>query len=95
MALQKIVTIQGETFFVGGGFNTKTGEIDIQKEAYVKVQSVSGTKENIVVNVETKTEYGKTYASYNFVPSMEGGNFIQQAYIYLKTLPEFAGAMDC
>jgi hypothetical protein len=32
---------------------------------------------------------------YNFVPSLEGANFIAQAYEYLKTLPEFKGATDC
>jgi len=95
MALQNIIKIKGETFFVGGGFNKKTGQLDVQKEAYIKVQTVSGTKETVVANVETRTEYGSTYATYEFAPLMEGGNFIKQAYEHLKTLPEFAGANDC
>jgi hypothetical protein len=33
--------------------------------------------------------------SYSFVPNIDGGNFIAQAYAHLKTLPEFAGAADC
>jgi len=30
-----------------------------------------------------------------FVPDLNGGNFVAQAYAYLKTLPEFEGAVDC
>jgi hypothetical protein len=30
-----------------------------------------------------------------FFPSLEGNNFIAQAYEHLKTLPEFEGAEDC
>lgn len=34
--------------------------------------------------------------TYSFVPSVEDGalNFVKQAYEYLKTLPEFVGAVD-
>lgn len=32
---------------------------------------------------------------YSFVPDMNGGNFIAQAYAALKREPEFAGATDC
>jgi hypothetical protein len=32
---------------------------------------------------------------YSFVPNLNGANFIAQAYAHLKTLPEFAGAIDC
>lgn len=37
---------------------------------------------------------GNTVKKFNycFVPNMDGGNFIAQAYAHLKTLPEFAGA---
>jgi hypothetical protein len=30
-----------------------------------------------------------------FIPSLDESNFIRQAYQHLKTLPEFAGAVDC
>jgi hypothetical protein len=29
------------------------------------------------------------------VPSLDGDNSIRQAYLHLKTLPEFANAVDC
>jgi len=32
---------------------------------------------------------------FSFVIEVEGRNFIAQAYEHLKTLPEFAGAIDC
>ena len=35
------------------------------------------------------------HEQFNFVPNLEGQNFIAQAYEHLKTLPEFAGAEDC
>lgn len=67
-------------------------------DAYVKVDSVSGSKEGVNVYVgKYKTNGGLLLAKgmFNFVPSMTGENFIKQAYDYLKTLPEFAGAQDC
>lgn len=30
-----------------------------------------------------------------FSPDLDGENFIKQAYKYIKTLPEFTGAVDC
>jgi len=55
--------------------------LNVQKEAYVKVQNISGTKEQLNVNVELRTDYGKKYVSYSFVPDMDGKNFIAQAYL--------------
>jgi len=31
----------------------------------------------------------------HFAPNLDGDNFIRQAYLHLKTLPEFADAVDC
>jgi hypothetical protein len=33
--------------------------------------------------------------SYQFTPNMNSDNFIKQAYLHLKSLPEFADAVDC
>ena len=33
--------------------------------------------------------------SYSFSANLDGPNFIKQAYLYLKTLPEFSDATDC
>ena len=68
--------------------------------AYVKVETVSGGKQNLLVSVGFYNDKSlpiikaKT-KTYEFAPSMDGGNFVKQAYDHLKTLPEFAGATDC
>jgi len=65
--------------------------------AYIKVETVSGDKATATATVtwyisengdEIKTD------TYDFIPSMDGANFIQQAYEHLKTLSEFSGATD-
>lgn len=65
--------------------------------AYIKVQSVTGSKERmtaVVISFKEKDGFPLTSKSYNFVPDMES-NFFAQAYEHLKTLPEFSGAIDC
>jgi hypothetical protein len=65
-------------------------------EAYIKVDTVQGTKSNVVAQVDYLVDGQLVQKqSYAFVPSMDSGNFIAQAYNHLKTLPEFAGAVDC
>ena len=49
-----------------------------------KNQSVADTNENKYADFD-----------FEFVPNLTSGdNFIAQAYVYAKTLPEFAGAID-
>lgn len=67
--------------------------------AVYRVETVLGNKYSVSANVsiyrDESLEGGAIdRRSYSFTPSMEGGNFIQQAYEHLKTLPEFAGAED-
>ena len=82
-----------QTLTLVSNFNT---EVFFQ-DCYIKVLSVNGTK----ISVQT------TYAIFdkkdgailesrnsNFVPDMDGGNFIKQAYEHLKTFPEFEKATD-
>lgn len=67
-------------------------------QAYVKVKSIVGDKNVVGVDVAfsaDSTEQPFTYKGYEFTPDLNGPNFIQQAYEYLKTLPEFADAVDC
>lgn len=89
MALQQTVT-------------TKSG-IEVQ-DAYVRIDSVNGNKQQlgIIVRVyKDKAAADGNYAYlenryYNFEPSVETGspNFIKQGYEHLKTLPEYADAVD-
>lgn len=67
-------------------------------DAYIKVESVTGNKAIIHANVSFMTASdGQEIDSLRvgFEPSIDGGNFIKQAYEHLKTLPEFDGAVDC
>jgi len=86
MALSKNITI--EAFGRTLNFN----------DAYIKVMNLNGTKEQVDVKVCSfsakdgellETQYAR------FTPNMNGDNFIKQAYNHLKTLEEFAGAIDC
>lgn len=69
--------------------------------SYVMIKSVSGDKCEISLQVVFYADNSKKqvieYKQYTFTPSVADGsaNFIQQGYEYLKTLPEFADALDC
>lgn len=70
-------------------------------ESYVMIKRVSGDKIKISLQVvfyaDNSKEQAIEYKQYTFTPSVADGstNFIQQGYEYLKTLPEFADAVDC
>jgi hypothetical protein len=73
------------------------GELTL-RNAYCKVTEINGSKYNLFVTLSVQNKEIDSVVDtrvYNFVPSLEGENFIAQAYDYLKTLPEFANAVDC
>lgn len=87
MALKK--TITEKVRFVG--------DVDIQ--AYITVNEISGGKNNMIAYVVYRSqskngEFIKDW-QFTFAPSLDGDNFIAQAYAHLKTLPEFSEAVDC
>ena len=69
--------------------------------SYVMIKSIRGNKSKISLQVvfyaDNSKEQDIEYKQYTFTPSVADGstNFIQQGYEYLKTLPEFADAVDC
>jgi len=67
-------------------------------DAYWKIISVSGSKDQLDVTVQATSDDKQvdSFSAY-FVPSVaeDSENFIRQAYMYLKTLPQFDGAEDC
>jgi hypothetical protein len=68
------------------------------ERAYIKVRSINMSKNAAQMNVDFFSEAnGKVLdmRQYNFVATLDGNNPIAQAYDHLKTLPEFAGAVDC
>jgi hypothetical protein len=90
MALQKTFTQTQAPF---------SGSLEIA-DAYWRVEQVIATKNEAqcVVTINKQDGENLTQVSnkrYSFAPKLDGRNFIAQAYEYLKTLPEFAGATDC
>jgi hypothetical protein len=97
MALKKIIELEGDTVLNTPYGNVKTGKSKVALAAYIKVQSISGDKNNLNANViftDDAIQFSKSYA---FPASVADGapNFIKQAYEYLKTLPEFENSEDC
>lgn len=74
------------------------------EEAYIKVENTSGNKELLYITVlvflnDTARKEGKSpieQYSYSFVPKVtdDAPNYHKQAYEYLKSLPEYADAID-
>lgn len=75
------------------------GETREIPNTYIKVHAISGGKNQMVADVIffRDSSDGKRLktAGYIFKPSLEGDNFIRQAYLHLKTLQEFSDAEDC
>jgi hypothetical protein len=97
MALKKIIELQGSSFLNTSYGQINTGEDKIAIAAYIKVVSISGDKNNLVVNVSFSDKDIKFIKSYSTPVSVEDNapNFIKQAYEHLKTLPEFENSEDC
>lgn len=99
MALKKFLTLHGAVKIDTGNGLYFTGEFkNIEQDGYYKVVSTSGGKDRVTANVSIFNGEGGVLLgeeTYSFIPDMEGENFIRQAYLHLKTLPEFAEAEDC
>lgn len=71
----------------------------MQFNAHCRVTSISGGKNGMSVACELRVSNGSgeliDVLHSSFIPSLDGDNFIRQAYMHLKTLPEFSGATDC
>jgi hypothetical protein len=68
-------------------------------DAYHRVENVILVgKDRIAFNVRAYKEQGLPFfadENYNCAYELNGSNPIAQAYAHLKSLPEFAGAVDC
>ena len=98
MALNLTYSFTGTPVVKGSGWNVIQLEQNIDLGlCYIKVQTISGTKLKIDFSISITSSTGAIkYKSFYFSPSLTADtNFIAQAYDYLKTLPEFAGAVDC
>lgn len=72
-------------------------EVEIPN-SYIKVNKVSCNKSNIRIYYDFKKSFDSDPFASNAVNcnyEIYGENPIKQAYLHLKTLPEFADAVDC
>lgn len=97
MALKKIIEVEGESFIQSSVGTVQTGIEKVTFAAVCKITSISGSKTRLNINVSHIADVARFERTYSFEPSVDEGsvNFIKQAYLYLKTLPEFSGAEDC
>jgi hypothetical protein len=97
MALRKIIEVEGLSVIQTSIGNIENGTQRLSFFAYAKVIGINGNKAQIIANVDFKGENQQFNKHYAIPVSLETGapNFIAQAYEHLKTLPEFAGAVDC
>ena len=78
----------------------KIGNNDIiLNDCYIKITSFNGNKDMVIYTVDIFLKKdGERIRNFSnhYTPNLENNeNFIKQAYLHLKTLPEFADAIDC
>jgi hypothetical protein len=97
MSLRKIFEVEGPSFIESPIGTIQAGIEKVTFVAVCKITSISGSKTRLKFNVSHIGDVATFERSYSFEPSVADGshNFIKQAYLYLKTLPEFSGAEDC
>jgi hypothetical protein len=74
------------------------GTESVLKNVYIKVSQIEGNKSVIIADVSFLPNGGGEPYQVNrisFTPQLNEDNFIKQAYLHLKTLPEFSDAIDC
>ena len=75
------------------------GEQIAFENAYVRVEQVLAKRTEATLDVgfyRGKDLQKLSQKDFNFAPNLEiDANHIKQAYLHLKTLPEFADAVDC
>ena len=93
------LNIKGKSYVSFGNSFIENGEASVTTpELYVKVESISGSKERlqaIVYFYNNENKQKMFEKPYSFEPKLVNKNFIAQAYEHLKTLPEFAESEDC
>lgn len=71
----------------------------VHVQSYCKVVNIRGNKDMLHASMSaTKDDAaGDIVESFHvqFVPDLDGPNFIAQAYAHFKALPAMAGAQDC
>jgi hypothetical protein len=97
MALKQIVTYKGKLVLSSKIGSIDKGDAEEALSMYIKIKAIEGGKESMTAIVEFSNEKLTYMSRYQCPVSVEDNapNNIKQAYQHLKTLPEFADAIDC
>lgn len=97
MALKKSISINATSQFKTDFGIIENGNETLSSECYIKVSSITATKDSIIATVQHSSEKLNFQKIFNLPASVNDGsvNFIKQAYDQLKLLPEFSDATDC
>lgn len=74
------------------------GQQVVVADAYIKVATLTGSKDSIRAVVEVYvSKDGEFISKHDFVftPELNGNNFIAQAYDHAKKQPQFENAQNC
>jgi hypothetical protein len=97
MALKQTLSFDCDVFLKSSFGDIQNGKQRFTAPFYIKIEYVVGDKESIKAIVKFSYESNAFHKQYQIPVSVgsEAKNFIAQSYEYLKTLPEFADAVDC
>ena len=97
MALKKIIQLEATSIMRTQFGNVTNGSSFVSVAPYICVVSISGNKSSVQATVKYVDGALTFQKNFTIPVSVADGapNFIRQAYLHLKTLPEFAGAEDC
>jgi len=98
MALKKIIDVGGSLLLQTPYGQIDQGQKSIPSQATIRIKSISGTKKFLDLRLhfecDNQIQFEKNY-SVEVSVSDGSPNFIKQAYLELKKLPEFLDAIDC
>lgn len=94
MSLQKTETFTGKSMVQVAGVSVPMGDVTVSKPILYRVARIDGTKHSIririsIVDITDGPEIDQTEVI------MDGDALVKMAYLHIKTLPEFEGAVDC
>jgi len=100
MALRLIKTYSGNSSVLCAGRIIPEGiKRDVAVSEYIRVKNLAGNKISIMAYIEVLTSAKGTLLrieSMEFAPDMlSADNFVKQAYLHMKAIPEYANAVDC
>jgi len=95
MALKHSFQFDSENISKVNGAIVARSTGSISEQCYVKVEDVTGTKDEISFTASMTGGSFSVSKSFLFTPDMNGPTYIKQADLHLKSLPEYAGALEC